>query len=248
MSKHRFAWPSLARIVAMVALLAVLASTATALPGKNSVDKNDLAKNVVKSKNIKQNAVRAKHVKDGQLTEADLVGEEQLHIVGAPGEPAFNNGGQGDCTWMSAGNEIPTLMPVGFRMDRFGMVHLSGIAFAEENPGAGDEECGATSPEPDDSAEDLVAFTLPPEYRSEKSTAFVTGDSTILIIGVEPLNTGIVTLAPGSVFVTDPFFGAALDMVSFPAASADVVAKVAPRSGSARVGGSLPGILRELGL
>jgi len=234
--------------VAIVALLAVLASSATALPGKNSVDKNDLAKNVVKAKNIKKNAVNAKHVKDGGLAEADLVAEEQLHVVGTAGQPAFNNGGQGDCTWGDGASVIPGLFPVGFRMDRFGMVHMSGVAFAEENPGAGDEECGATAPEPDDSAEDLVAFTLPPEYRAEKVTAFVTGASTILIVGVDPLVAGTTVLPPGAVFVTDPFFGAALDMISFPAAGADVVAKVAPRSGARAGGGSLPGVLRELGL
>lgn len=249
MSKHRLAWLSLARIVAMVALLAVLAGTATAFPGKNNVDKNDLKKNVVKSKNIKKNAVTAKHVKDGSLGEADLVPEEQLHVVGTAGQPAFNNGGQGDCTWGSASSALSSIMPVGFRKDRFGMVHMSGIAFAEENAGSGDEECGSTAPEPDDANEDLVAFTLPPEYRPEKAVAFAAGQSTIFIAGTETVvGTGL-TLQPGAVLVTDPFFGASLDLVSFPAAEADVLAKVAPGTSSpARAGGSLPGVLRELGL
>jgi len=47
--------------VAYTALFIVLGGTAVALPGKKSVDKNDLKKNVVKTKNIKNKAVtRAK--------------------------------------------------------------------------------------------------------------------------------------------------------------------------------------------
>lgn len=54
--------PSPALIVAIIALIAALAGGAVALPGKNTVDKND----------IKRNAVKGKQVKDNALTGADV--------------------------------------------------------------------------------------------------------------------------------------------------------------------------------
>ena len=53
-TNHR---PSAALIVAVIALVAALAGTASALPGKHTVDRNDIAKNAVKTKTIKAKAV-----------------------------------------------------------------------------------------------------------------------------------------------------------------------------------------------
>jgi hypothetical protein len=72
MSHKRLARPSPAMIVAMVALAAALAGTATALPGKNKVDKNDLKKKVVRAKNVKKNAIESKHLEDGTVQAADI--------------------------------------------------------------------------------------------------------------------------------------------------------------------------------
>jgi hypothetical protein len=87
---------------------------------------------------------------------------EPYHLVGAPGEPAFGNGGQGDCIWRDAGAAvIEGLNPPSFYVDPFGQVHLSGAAALEMGTG-GDGDCGG-----DDAAEDWVMFVLPSGYRPE---------------------------------------------------------------------------------
>jgi hypothetical protein len=59
--------PSPALIVAIVALVAALAGSAIALPGKNSVKKNDIAKNAVVSKAIKNDKVTGADVNEASL-------------------------------------------------------------------------------------------------------------------------------------------------------------------------------------
>ena len=54
--------PQPALVVALVALVAATGGTATALPGSNSVDRND----------VKKNAIRSKAIKNGQVAGADL--------------------------------------------------------------------------------------------------------------------------------------------------------------------------------
>jgi hypothetical protein len=56
--------PQPALVVAIVALIAATGGSATALPGKNSVDRND----------VKKNAIRSKAIKNGQVAGADLAG------------------------------------------------------------------------------------------------------------------------------------------------------------------------------
>jgi hypothetical protein len=86
---------------------------------------------------------------------------EPYHLVGAPGEPALGNGGQGDCLWHDAEGVIEGLNPPSFYVDPFGEVHLSGVAALEMGSG-GDGECGGN-----DASEDWVMFVLPPGYRPE---------------------------------------------------------------------------------
>jgi hypothetical protein len=165
--------PSPALIVALIALVAALAGTATALPGKGSVDKNDLAKGsvtkkaikkgAVTKKAIKKKAVTAKAIADGAVTDAKIAAHELPHIVGGPGEPAFGDGGEGDCVWQNAGTTtvgVTGANPVGFYKDQLGFVHLQGIAVAEDGPG-GDGVCDFTDP---NEIEDGTVFTLPTEY------------------------------------------------------------------------------------
>jgi hypothetical protein len=64
--------PSPAMAVAFVALLAALSGTAIALPGKNSVDKNDIRKGAVRGKAIAKNAVTGAKVKKGAIRSADV--------------------------------------------------------------------------------------------------------------------------------------------------------------------------------
>ena len=64
--------PSPAMLVAVVALVFALTGAAIALPGKGSVDKNDLAKNAVKTKTIKNGAVSGPKLKAGAVTSDKL--------------------------------------------------------------------------------------------------------------------------------------------------------------------------------
>jgi hypothetical protein len=59
--------PSPALIVAIVALVAALAGSAIALPGKNSVKSNDIAKNAIKSKHVKNNKLTGNDINESTL-------------------------------------------------------------------------------------------------------------------------------------------------------------------------------------
>ena len=67
-TRRRLPTPGL--VVAIVALVAALAGSAVALPGKGSVDSNDLRKNVVKTKNIKDDAVSRAKIADNAVNGA----------------------------------------------------------------------------------------------------------------------------------------------------------------------------------
>lgn len=64
--------PSPAMAVAFVALLAALGGTAVALPGKNSVKKDDIAAGAVNSSDIKNSSVLGKDVRNNTLTGLDV--------------------------------------------------------------------------------------------------------------------------------------------------------------------------------
>jgi hypothetical protein len=74
-TRRRLPAPGL--VVAIVALVAALAGSAVALPGKNSVDGNDLRRGVVKTKNIKKNAVTRSKIKPGAVN-GSRVADESL--------------------------------------------------------------------------------------------------------------------------------------------------------------------------
>jgi len=221
MRTQRTGRPSPALVVALIALVAALAGTAAALPGRNGVDKNDIQKNAVRSKHIKKNAVRSKHIKNGQVkaadlransvrsakiadgsvAAADLVPNEPFHNVGDPGEPAFGDGDDGDCTWTNMGELAPGVRvnPVSFALDRDGIVRLAGLA-SSDNAGDGDGQC--------DELTDFRVFTLPPAYRPENvelhalSTDPNTGVSYLaLIVGDEDVDAGGETLVSGGVYI-----------------------------------------------
>lgn len=61
-----------ALLVAVIALVAALAGSAVALPGKNQVDKNDLKKGSVTKKALKKNAVTSKAIKNNGVTGTDV--------------------------------------------------------------------------------------------------------------------------------------------------------------------------------
>ena len=79
--------PSPAMVVAFVALGVALAGTANALPGKNRVKKDDIARAAVRAQHIYSNAVRTKHIRARNVTRSkisrrainsDLVGLDAL--------------------------------------------------------------------------------------------------------------------------------------------------------------------------
>jgi len=65
--------PSPALVVSMIALGVALAGTAGALPGKNSVRSNDIAKGAVRAKNLGAVVVRAEGIRDLDSTAGDGV-------------------------------------------------------------------------------------------------------------------------------------------------------------------------------
>ena len=79
--------PSAAMVVAFLALCVALAGTATALPGRARVKKDDIARAAVRAQHIYANAVRTKHIRARNVTRSkiarrainsDLVGVDAL--------------------------------------------------------------------------------------------------------------------------------------------------------------------------
>jgi hypothetical protein len=64
--------PSPAMVVAFVALCVALAGTASALPGRGRVKKDDIARAAVRAQHIYQNAVRTKHIKARNVTRSKI--------------------------------------------------------------------------------------------------------------------------------------------------------------------------------
>ena len=213
--------PSPAMVVALIALVAALAGTATALPGKNSVDKNDIKKNAVKSKNIKKGQVKSSDIADGAVAEADLTPAEDSRLVGAPGEPAFGDGGEGDCEWRNVtsadtGGVESGLGPLSFYRDPYGAVRIEGTAVGVDAAG-GDGVCDPSDP---GEAEDGNVFELPAGYRPTGLIFTVIGGSELILIAPDAGATfppGL-TLGPGAVLSSGNEF--IPGSISFRAASA----------------------------
>ena len=130
-----------ANVMSSIAVLLALGG-ATAIAaglGKNTVGTKQLKKNAVTAAKIKKNAITTAKIKGDAVTGAkvnestlgtvpsatlasSLTPHEAVHLVGAPGEPAFENGA----------HNIPVsgsvnLLPLGFYKDHEGIVHLQGI-------------------------------------------------------------------------------------------------------------------------
>jgi hypothetical protein len=111
---------------------------------------------------------------DGTYPNPTIRALESVHLVGAAGEPAFENG------WATFGTGL--LGSIGFYKDRQGLVHLTGAAAHATTNG-----CGS------------ILFTLPAAYRPSVSLGFavVRQDS------VGPLEAHRVNvLSGGGVFLT----------------------------------------------
>ncbi len=64
--------PSPAMIVAFLALCVALAGTADALPGRNRVKRDDIARNAVRTSDVATNAIRTRHIKSAQVTRSKI--------------------------------------------------------------------------------------------------------------------------------------------------------------------------------
>jgi hypothetical protein len=64
--------PSPAMVVAFVALCVALAGTASALPGRNRVKRDDIARNAVRTSDITKDAIRTRHIKRRNVTRSKI--------------------------------------------------------------------------------------------------------------------------------------------------------------------------------
>jgi hypothetical protein len=162
--RTRLTFANVTSCLALFIALGGASYAATQLP-KNSVGAKQLNKNAVTTAKVKKEAITAAKVKKGTLTgkqinlsklgtvpnathaaSADSIPQaEPVHIVGAPGQPGFENGAENFPVKLS-GLGYP---PVGFYKDAFGIVHLEG---AVKMPAEG------------------IAFTLPPGFRPASGT------------------------------------------------------------------------------
>jgi hypothetical protein len=137
---------------------------------KNAVTRGKIHKNAITGIKIKNRSILGQDIRVnslGQVPSATVAASaeslaplEPLHLVGAAGEPQFEEGAG------NVGLIAPDTLsqPTGFYKDRGGIVHLEG--FAERGT-------------------DGFVFTLPPGYRPQSGITqlFETGETLILIFG-----------------------------------------------------------------
>jgi hypothetical protein len=162
--RQRLTYANLMATVAVFIALGGVSYAALKLP-KNSVGAKQLKKNSVTGPKVRKNAVTGAKVKDQSLTGKDInlaqLGTvpsaqsanslpplEPTHIVGAPGEPGFENGSK-NFTYPAPFQ----LKQAGFYKDHDGIVHLQGMV--EVGTGA---------------IVDSI-FSLPPGFRPAASSA-----------------------------------------------------------------------------
>lgn len=209
-----------------VALLALVVSAAGA----------GYAAGKIGTKDIKDNAVTTAKIKNGTVGLKDLVKQEKQK------KPVLGTGGEGDCLWQSGAAQIPGLGSPAYRKDRFGVVHLSGVAIGSD-AGGGDGACDSSDP---GQSADAIAFILPKAYMPAQTQIIGgAGSGGTLVVGRLGLVSPGISLPPGAVASLTGGSGGAviLDGVSYePVGSSVVVAKGAA---SGRVTGALA---RQLGL
>ena len=216
----------------VIAILALLAATAGVGYTAATIGTNDL----------QNDAVTSPKVKDGTLRQVDLVKDPKFKYVGGSGVN-FSDGGEDDCVWQSGHTLLPGIAKVGYRTDRFGTVHLSGVAVGSNGSG-GDATCDATV-----QSEDGLVFVLPAASRPAKTQIIVIGDAgTIIVAGKNGLIVPpTIALAPGAVFWQgSPSFGVLLDGISYPGPTAKVYGKARPGTQKVTPGGRA--LLRNLGV
>ena len=179
----------------------------------------------VGTNDLENNAVTSPKVKNGTLKAADLVGEKPFAVVGKGSAPDYANGGEGDCVWTSGTFQLPEIAAPGYRLDRFGTVHLQGVAVGADAPG-GDALCDSTQM---NETEDGAVFTLPAKFRPAKTQIRPIGTAgSMVVTGKQGLPA--LGLAPGVVHWTgSPSFGALLDGISYQPAGSKVLPRTSGR-------------------
>jgi len=140
-----------ANVMSSIAVFLVLGGATALAAGqlaKNSVGTKQLKKNSVTAAKIKKNAITTAKIKNEAVTGAKvnestlgtvpsaatangLAPLEATHLVGAPGEPAFESGSSN----VNPGEAGPfSFNPVGFYKDHEGIVHLQGLAKVGKSP------------------------------------------------------------------------------------------------------------------
>jgi len=167
------------------------------------VGASDLADGSVGTSKIADGAVNSAKIADGQVGGADLTPDEPFHLVGAPGEPAFGNGGEGDCLWSDVADASLSppqpFNPVSFYKGKDGIVHLAGIAQAKNGPG-GDAACGGS----DNTANENTIFVLPAGYRPPHLIILPGAGGTaggFAVNGDTPVVSGTTVIPPGVVLL-----------------------------------------------
>ena len=143
--RKRLTYANVMSTIAVFLVIGGASAFAASQLGKNTVGSKQLKKNAVTAAKIKKNAVTTAKIKGDAVTGAKvkesslgtvpsasianaLTPPEAVHIVGNPGEPAFENGSH------NFGATGPfTLNSVGFWKDHDGVVHLQGIARVGKN-------------------------------------------------------------------------------------------------------------------
>jgi hypothetical protein len=185
------------------------------------------------TKDIKSNAVTGAKVKNGTLTDKDMVKDQQAIKVADPGGVDFSDGGQGDCIWQSGALVLPGVGDPTYRTDRFGTVHLSGIAVGTSGPG-GDAMCDSSG-----EVEDGLVMVLPPELRPASTILIQTGLNTLYVMGPTP----IPPLVAGAVYASDGV--AFLDGISYLPSTSPLAPKAPART---QLGPEGRALLHRLGL
>lgn len=234
-------------LLAVLTLVVAMSSSATAgalITGKQikngSVAGRDLRDGTVSGTDVRDGSLRSEDVQDGSLSSVDLVREQPFTYVGEPGGPVLRDGGEGDCVWTDASATIAGLAPVGYRIDRFDTVHLSGVASAAAEPGAGDGSCAEGND--DEVTEDRTALVLPREYWPS-TTVLVGLAEGILIVGPQGLSSPNLTLPAGAVYCETV---CALQGLSYPRLGSTIAH--ARRAATSATGAAAERLLAELDL
>lgn len=180
---------------------------------------------------LQNDAVTSPKIKNGTVSGADLSKQEKYKYAGANGVP-FSDGGEGDCQWVGYDQLLGTLEAPGYRRDRDGVVHLTGIAIGTAGAG-GDADCGNES-------EDGIVFTLPKKYWPARSQIRVVGTAQVVIAG----KGGLETLPSGAVYVSSPSYGLLIADIEYPAAGTPLATKPT----SARLSPQGRALLKKAGL